>query len=95
MVVGDVPVIMQRQFQQSLCCMSEVPQIQFIDRVLRAVAQQRQDFTVQTVQKTAEIPQVRVQFLEVVDVPVVVQRQAGVDVAITAVGGVEGFFGRF
>ena len=70
--------------------MSEVPEIQFIGRVLRAVAQQRKAVTVQTVQNTAKIPQVLLQFLEVVDVPVVVQRQAGVDVAITVVGGVEG-----
>ena len=49
---GYVPVLMQQQFQQSFWCMSEVPQIQFIDRVLFAVAQQRQVFTVQTVEFT-------------------------------------------
>ena len=59
-VVGNVPVTMQRQFQQSSWYMSEVRQIQFIDRVLFPVAHQRRAFTVQTVQKTANIPQVGV-----------------------------------
>ena len=45
-VVGNVPVIMQRQFWQSFWYMSEMPQIQFIDRVLRSVARQRRAFTV-------------------------------------------------
>ena len=36
-------------------------QIQFIDRVLRAGCTTETGFTVQTVQKTAEIPQVRAQ----------------------------------
>ena len=43
-----------------------------------------------TLQKTAEIPQVRAQVLEVAHVP---ERPAGVDVAITAVSGVERVFG--
>ena len=54
----------------------KVPLIQFIPVVL-----QRRVLAVQTVQKTAEIPQVRVQFLVVVDMPVVVQRQAPVAVS--------------
>ena len=63
--VGDVPVIMQLEFQQSASYESlEVPQFQLIVRVLDIpVVSQRQvqSFTL-------------VQFLEVVDMPVVVQR---------------------
>ena len=52
----------------------EVPQIQFIVTVLDIpVATQRRLPTVQTVLKTGEFPQV--QFLDLVDTPVIVQRQ--------------------
>ena len=51
-----------------------MPQIQFIDRVVDfSVVLQRRVPTVQTVQKTGEIP--RLQFLGKVVVSVVVQRQ--------------------
>ena len=67
----DVPVIMQRRVVSSTV---EVPQIQFIDRVVDfSVVFQRRVPTVQTVQKTDEFP--KMQFLDLVDMPVVVQRQ--------------------
>ena len=43
--------------------------------------------TVLTVQINCRNSTVQVQFLEVADLPAVVQRQAGVDVAITRFGG--------
>ena len=55
---------------------ADAPQLQFTDRIVDVpgVLQQRQVPTVQTVQKSVEVPQV--QFLhKVEDMPVVVQRQ--------------------
>ena len=73
----DVPVVMQRQVPAVKVVQKtvEVPQTQFIDRVVDTpVVQQRQVPTVQMVQKTMENPQA--QFLdEVVGMPVVVQRK--------------------
>ena len=80
--VVDVPVIISDKLQQSIVHENvEVPQIQFIDRVVDfSVVLQRRVPTVQTVQKTGEIPPVV--FLDKVETPVVVQRQVpGVDSA--------------
>ena len=65
--VVDVPVIISDKFQQSIVYEDvEVPQIQFIDRVVDfSVVLQRRVPAVQTVQKTGEIPQL--QFLDKVD----------------------------
>ena len=53
-------------------------QIQFIDRVLRAGCTTETGFTVQTVQKTAEIPQVRAQIgRQIPDVNHISQRKVG------------------
>ena len=73
--VVDVPVIISDKLQQSIVDENlEVPKIQFIDRVVDIpVVLQRRVPTVQTVQKTGEIPQVV--FLDTVETPVVVQRQ--------------------
>ena len=70
----DVPVLMQRQFQQSKSYVNqEEPQIQFMVRVLNIPgATQRWVRTVHTVQKTGEIPQLH-GFL--VDVPAIMQRR--------------------
>ena len=67
LLVVDVPVIISDKFQQSIVYEDvEVPQIQFIDRVVDlSVVLQRRVPTVQTVQKTGEIPQL--QFLDKVD----------------------------
>ena len=64
LLVVDVPVIISDKFQQSIVYEDvEVPQIQFIDRVVDlSVVLQRRVPTVQTVQKTGEIPQL--QFLD-------------------------------
>ena len=73
--VVDVPAFLQVEFQQSKPYLSvKVLQIQFIGRVLQPpVVLRRRAPTVQTVQKTVEIPQVL--FLgKFVDAPVVVQR---------------------
>ena len=80
--VVDVPVIISDKLQQSIVLENvEVPQIQFIDRgVDLSVVLQRRVPTVQTVQKTGEIPQMM--FSDKVETPVVVQRQVfGVDSA--------------
>ena len=68
--VVDVPVIIQREFQQSMSYENlEEPQIQFIVRVSdMPVVAQRQVLTVQTFT-------LQMKFLEVVDNPVVAQRQ--------------------
>ena len=67
LLVVDVLVIISDKFQQSIVYEDvEVPQIQFIDRVVDlSVVLQRRVPTVQTVQKTGEIPQL--QFLDKVD----------------------------
>ena len=64
--VVDVPAIFSDKLQSKLYENVEVPQIQFIVTVLDIpVATQRRSPTVQSVQKTGEIPQV--QFLDMVD----------------------------
>ena len=64
----DVLVIMQLEFQQSETV--EMPQIQFLDRLLDIpVVTQRWVLTVQIVQNTSKIPQVQ---CVVADVPVIV-----------------------
>ena len=67
LLVVDVPAIISDKFQQSIVYEDvEVPQIQFIDRVVDfSVVLQRRVPTVQTVDKTGEIPQL--QFLDKVD----------------------------
>ena len=59
LLVVDVPAIISDKFQQSIVHEDvEVPQIQFIDRVVDfSVVLQRRVPAVQTVQKTGEIPQ--------------------------------------
>ena len=69
-VVGDVPVVILRQFQQTRSASDSVHRQSGVCSCTTERAS-----TVQTVSKTAEIPQVCAQFMEVVDVPVVVQRQ--------------------
>ena len=64
LLVVDVPVIISDKFRQSIVYVNvKVPQFQFIDRVVDfSSVLQRRVPTVQTVQKTGEIPQL--QFLE-------------------------------
>ena len=64
--VADVPVIIQRQAPAVLVRVRDGSPIQFIDRVVDfSSVLQRRSPTVQTVQKTSEIPQVL--FLDTVD----------------------------
>ena len=70
----NVPVISDKLPQSKSYVNVEVLQIQFIVTVLDIpVVTQRRLPTVQTVLKTGELPQV--QFLDLVDMPVIVQRQ--------------------
>ena len=72
--VVDVPVNIIDKFQQSMSYENvEVAQIQFFDSGWTFLLCYRDFPTVQTLQKTGEIPQVV--FLDTVETPVVVQRQ--------------------
>ena len=72
--VVDVPVFYNDEFQQSKRFELKVPQTQFFLRVLdTAVATQRQEPTVQTFT-------LQVQFLEVVDVPLLCNDRCAVAV---------------